>query len=230
MTDYQNLGAILSQKRQLLDLTLEEVQIKTGIKSSFLKALENGKWSELPPEVYVQGYLKSISKLYGLELAKVVRLYKEEQEFKPIKTDPAKIQTEINTKVSVTPRSLAGVAALALFLLAIGFLGGQIRALTGAPKLTVTNPRGDEQILADSVVVAGRTEPGTTVTINNEPVAVNNDGSFSQNLHLTLGENEIIVKSLNRFNKSSEVKRRVVVGLPTNAEILGAETASEAQK
>lgn len=223
MTDYQNLGSILSQKRQLLDLTLEDVQNKTGIKASFLKALEQEKFNELPPEVYVQGYLKSISKLYGLELARVARLYKEERGFRPTQTDPAKIQTEINTKAVMTPKSLAGALTLAIFLGALVFLGSQIRALTGAPKLTVDTPKAQEQILADTVTVSGTSEPGTTVTINNQPVSLNNDGTFSQNVRLTLGENEIIVKSLNRFNKSAEVKRRVVVGLPADPKVLGAE-------
>ena len=62
-----------------------------------------------------------------------------------------------------------------------------------------------------NIVVNGRTEPEATVLVNNNPVAVDESGNFRKNLILFAGKAEIIVKSVNKFGRSTTITREVDV-------------------
>jgi cytoskeletal protein RodZ len=225
----RSLGEVLIQKRTLLDLSLEDVQKKTGIKAEYVGALENGKLADLPAPVYVHGYLKSLSRLYGLELSKLLNAYKEEEGLRRpwLRYDDHR-QTQINDQfLKLTPKNVTTAAFLVVFLLIFGYMAGQIRGLRSAPELSLEKPTANFQTSADSVEVTGRTEPGAVVTVNNQIIHVEADGTFRLNLHMSLGENELVVRSLNRFNRHSEVRRRVIVGISAAPEVLGEEKQQE---
>ena len=62
------------------------------------------------------------------------------------------------------------------------------------------------------VLVNGRTEPGATVAINEEPVSVELDGSFSKTIQMTqTGFAFITVVATDAWNNSSEEKKRVFI-------------------
>ncbi len=62
------------------------------------------------------------------------------------------------------------------------------------------------------VLVNGRTEPGATVKINDEPVSVQLNGSFSKTIQMTqVGFAFITVVATDAWNNSNEVKRRVFI-------------------
>ncbi len=58
------------------------------------------------------------------------------------------------------------------------------------PPLLLTSP-SDPQVTTSSVSLAGSTEPGVTLFANGEPVIVDEQGDFSQELPLALGANPI---------------------------------------
>ncbi|MEM1974242.1 MAG: stalk domain-containing protein, partial [Thermoplasmata archaeon] len=79
---------------------------------------------------------------------------------------------------------------------------------TTPPKLQVTIP---ENVLERVFEVKGTTEVGATVTINDEPVLVNPDGSFSYILTIPNGEKElnVVVKAQDRAGNTSTVSKTV---------------------
>ncbi len=79
---------------------------------------------------------------------------------------------------------------------------------TTPPKLQVTIP---ENVLERIFEVKGTTEVGATVTINDEPVLVNPDGSFSYVLTIPVGEKElrVIVKAQDKAGNTSTVSKTV---------------------
>ncbi len=76
------------------------------------------------------------------------------------------------------------------------------------PELTLA----EVQPYGSLVLVSGRTEPGATVKINDEPASVELNGSFSKTIQMTqVGFAFITVVATDAWNNSSEVKQRVFI-------------------
>ena len=62
------------------------------------------------------------------------------------------------------------------------------------------------------MIVNGRTEPGATVKINDEPVSVQVDGSFNKTVQMSqAGFAFIRVVATDAWDNPTEVKRRVYI-------------------
>ena len=90
-------------------------------------------------------------------------------------------------------------------------LGFELRDAAGdqtPPELEIA----DMQAYGSLVIVNGRTEPGATVKINDEPVSVQVDGSFSKTVQMSqAGFAFIRVVATDAWDNPTEVKRRVFV-------------------
>ncbi|MBH8573169.1 helix-turn-helix domain-containing protein [Nostocaceae cyanobacterium CENA369] len=63
----KQISKYLLQVRQERSIRIEEVAAKTHIRLAFLKALEAGKFEELPEPVYVQGFIRRYGDAVGLD-------------------------------------------------------------------------------------------------------------------------------------------------------------------
>lgn len=61
------LGSTLRRHRQEKQLTLEQVEARTCIRSRFLRAIEAGKLDELPEPIYIQSFIKKYAETLGLD-------------------------------------------------------------------------------------------------------------------------------------------------------------------
>lgn len=86
---------------------------------------------------------------------------------------------------------------------------------TVAPTLNVTSPTDNFVTNQASITVEGTTNDVTsspvTVTINDEPVTVQSNGSFSKQITLSEGENTITVVATDGAGKSTTVTRHVTL-------------------
>ena len=57
----------------------------------------------------------------------------------------------------------------------------------------------------------GNTETDAKILINNQPVLVSDNGKFTIDLAVTKIQKEIVVKSISRSGKSTEIKRKIEV-------------------
>ena len=55
----------------------------------------------------------------------------------------------------------------------------------------------------------GKTDPGTTVTVNGNSVTVGSDGSFTANLYLSEGTNTITIIATSKYNVTNKITRTV---------------------
>ena len=105
-------------------------------------------------------------------------------------------------------RAGVGVAVVALLL---GYLGVKVEAIVRPPELTVEGPA--DVLLTDRHVydLAGRTEPGTLLSVNGAPVPVDPDGAFRQSLTLPDGVSTIRLAARKGHSREQVVQRRVIV-------------------
>lgn len=66
---------ILKQRREELGLDLREISNTLRIKYAYLKALEDGDIKNLPPEVYVKGYIHEYARVLNIDPDPVISSY-----------------------------------------------------------------------------------------------------------------------------------------------------------
>ena len=72
---FMELGGQLRERRELLGLTLADIERFTHIKRPFLEALENGQFSQLPSSVQGRGMLNNYAAFLSLEESTVMSTY-----------------------------------------------------------------------------------------------------------------------------------------------------------
>jgi cytoskeletal protein RodZ len=223
------LSETLQSKRQELELSLEDIQNRIGLPPKYLAAFESGNYHELPAPVYAESYLKKLAALYRLDEEDTISAFREERISKDPFADVTRLQPQaISSSASYfTTKRIAAAVLGSIFLVAVGYLLWQVLQITAAPKLALDSPTDGEQIDTSFIDVRGHTEAGATVTINNQTIPVNSDGTFDQNLYLNPGENYIIVKAENRFKRQREIKRRIVLSQSPLPQVLGATAADQ---
>jgi len=60
-------GEHLKRERELRGVSLDEIAAATRIKTSFLEALENGRWDQLPGGAFNRGFVRATARFLGLD-------------------------------------------------------------------------------------------------------------------------------------------------------------------
>ena len=75
------LGKIMKARREQLGIELSEIADILKIREKYLRALEDNVVEDLPQPVYTIGYIKNYAYLLGLNIDKLLTLYKQSEEF-----------------------------------------------------------------------------------------------------------------------------------------------------
>lgn len=209
----RTVGEMLRDERESRRYRLDELAKRTRIRLEYLEALETNEFAKLPSATFVKGYIKIYAQLFGFDhkplLALLRRDYKESAR-------GTLVPREFITPVLKRKFSLNSVTFLVVFLIGIfisllGYVGVQWYTLTRPPSLVVTTPSQQDQV-ASRIIVSGETVPDAVVTVNDQPVALQRDGSFSTEIFISVeGISTITVKATDRRGKSSQVDRTVYV-------------------
>lgn len=166
-------GEHLRRERELRGVSLDEVAAATRIKTSFLEALENGRWEELPGGAFNRGFIRATARFLGLDEDGMVAEY-------ALETGTA-IQNKPNDdSAGAMPRDYRPaiiVASIALLLIIAGaWLGHHLysvhkqkrqaaaqaaAAQTSAPDSAAASPPADaESPTPDAASLAGASSAG----------------------------------------------------------------------
>ncbi len=209
----ETLGEYLTEIRKQMNLTLEEVSKQTGIFEKFVYNIEQGRYNQLPPDVYVRGFLKKLAEVYSIPPSVLLDQYQKErgvaESVARDKITPVKGWKSWFEKVSITPKLITLLAVVVFGTVASGYVLFQIFAINKTPSLEVFEPKNDSVIKGSKVSVSGRTEIGMTVTINNQNILVNRDGTFTTEVGMVPGQKDLIIESQNKLGK----KNTKIVGI-----------------
>ena len=75
MNERTSLGTLLRSYRESKRITLKELARQTKIREPFLKALEEDRYEDLPPPIYVKGFLSSYAKAVGANPKEILQQY-----------------------------------------------------------------------------------------------------------------------------------------------------------
>jgi cytoskeletal protein RodZ len=221
----ETLSEYLVAVRESLGFTTEEVASRLGMKHKVLLSLETGDYVSLPPDVYVTGLLKKIGTLYSIEPDVIIQQYRKERNIasQHIDTDNrGRYQiSALFQKVTVTPRLLTVSVAGLFIAIAIIYIIWQVFSINQQPSLEIFEPKDRQVIKESSVMVFGRTDPGMTVTINDQSVFVDSDGNFRTQLGISPGPKDLVFVARNKFDKFVTARVSVVgeIGAVSDANV-----------
>lgn len=215
----QTLGEKLQGIRRDANVSLNEIAKATKVQRKYLEMLEKGHYDELPPEVYVKGFLTNYAKYLSIEVEDVLSLYEKERgiekNIKKLKVPKESRKRVQIPSITVTPK----VLAIILFVLLVGvgfvYFYREVGKFSAAPRLIIAQPAGNSSIEGSTVDVAGITDKDGKVTINGQPVFVDEKGEFNETISLGQGINELEVRSENRFGNEASKKIRISANYDT---------------
>lgn len=133
------IGDVLRRVRERHRGDLQEIAEYLRIKHSFLVALENSRYSEIPADAYVIGFLRTYAEFLGLDGKEAIDRYRKEMEGrrrKPILTMPIPIGE--GRAPSAMLVAGAAMAALLVYVVWYGVSSSDRAAATAPPVIAST--------------------------------------------------------------------------------------------
>lgn len=206
------VGEKLKEERTKRGLTVIEVAKATKIRPAFLQAIESGSYNQLPGGSYAHGFVKNYIDYLGLPSKEYMALFRREfneKEYLGILPDSFVGKEDIPLKTVRLNRAIGVVSGI--IILVILYIFFQYRAAFLSPSLTLSYPGDNTKISSQTILVTGITDSNTTVTVNNLPVFVDNNGHFSKEIPVFPGNELVSVKAVNSFGKTAIVERHIFV-------------------
>lgn len=174
---FAEIGVQLRERRELISLTLDEVERHTHLRAVFLKALEDGAMDRLPSPVQTRGMLANYAAFLDLDTDKILLRFADvlqaRRHEKYTETPREKIQTEVVTSMPLLRSFIAGDLVFGVVMIAIL----AALAIWGFGRLvSSTNDRNENaQATAPSIVDVLGDVPLPTASLQSTFVAVNDD-------------------------------------------------------
>lgn len=203
-------GEKLKEERLKQGLTLEEVSQNTKIKKDFLDAIEKSEYEKLPASTFAQGFVKNYIQFLKIPESEVLPVFRREFDEERIYKVLPQGFANADFPVSRIKKSQFVLIAL-LFIALISYLIFQYKDALVSPAVSISTPKENEVIPSNLVLVSGSTNPENVVYVNNFPVSVDENGKFRKSVSVFSGKGQIIIKVVNRFNKTAEVVRHITV-------------------
>ncbi len=222
---YETLPEYLKDARVGSSYELSHLAHVTNISHQFLDALEKGFYHKLPADVYVFGFLRKLSEIYGTDANALIEQYKAEKKIHLEKNRAPIYKNYMPSKISITPRTIT-VSLLAFFIIfVLGYLVYQVQSINKPPFIKIDSPEDGARITTSSLLILGQTSPSANLTINDQQVFVDSEGHFKQPVSISPGEKILTFISRNAFGKESTKQLVVYADFQTEEQI-----AKEQQK
>ncbi len=205
------LGQRLREIRIRKQLSIEDITRATKIRPSFLHAIEKGEYHKLPSSSYAQGFVINYAEFLGVSKKEALALFRREfDESSVFKVLPERFARPADR---VFPRFKIHQTAFGIglaFLLLIGFLGFSYRDAFLNPPLSLSTPTAPK-VMSGDILISGKTSAYATLTINDIPVSLADDGAFAKKVTIFPGELNVVIKAKNRFGRESVITKHLIV-------------------
>ena len=214
----ETLGEYLREVRSHLNFSIEEVSKKNSIKLQFLESLEDGKFQALPADVYVVGFLKQLAEFYVIDANPLVEQYKKERAIERQVTKKSRFDRAVTGyplgRLVITPKSVSIFVGFLFVVATLGYIVWQILSINKTPSLTVFEPQDQQMVKSSAVTVQGKTDPGMSLTINDQDVFVSAQGDFKTEIGMNNGPKQLVFLVKNKFDKSASKTITVIGAAP----------------
>ena len=206
----KTVGKLLNDARTLKKYSLAKIEEETKIKVQFIKAIEKDAWGILPEYTVVLGFVKNLAEFLEVPENQAVALLR--RDYLPKKENVAP-KPDISDKFMWSPKLTFVTGVTLVVIMILGYLVSQYMNFIKPPRLEVVAPLANMVVKTTSLKVIGETSEDATVTVNNQPVLVGDDGKFTTDLQIYDGTREVIIKAVSRARKETVIVRQIKVEL-----------------
>lgn len=200
----KTVGQLLHNERVKKNLSIEELSHATKIDGKYIEALEEDKYDLLPSETFAKGFIRNLSLTLGNDPEDFIAVFRRDYKTPNLKNS-AKSPHQ-NNKFNLSHFSSQLMLIILGLIIFIVYLIFQFRVILTPPPLKLNRPQNGS-VLSSPVDISGNTSNDSLVTINeNNVIKPDQNGNFQINLSLPVGETEILIKTTNRFGRSTNIK------------------------
>lgn len=212
----RKVGDILKKRRIERNFTFEDIERRTKIRKKFIQAIESGDYSLFSSSTYLRGFIKNYSDFLNLPTTEILAIFRREfAENEKIGIVPKGLSEPLQVPLTrLTPTKISFITAVILLILFFVYLIRSYISVTGVPELTVKTPEAGARVTSEKIVVEGKTDPNARLTINNQEVLINQDGSFSTEVTINKNTTILTIVAENKKGKRAVVERVIEVELP----------------
>src|SRR5579859_4866257 len=213
----KTVGNLIKEARFRKNYSREKLSEITHIRVSFITAIENATWENLPEFSIVTGFVKTISHFLNIDANQAISLLR--RDYPPKMKDSVAMLAndrqgpktkEINKKFVWGPRLTFLAGILAVILIVLAYLGFQYKKFNSPPYLFVSQPTQNQKVTGFLLQVAGKTDPDATVTVNDQPVVLDSNGNFSTQIDLSKNTREVKIVAKSRSGKETVIMRSII--------------------
>lgn len=207
----ESVPEILKKAREDNELSLRDASAETGIKESYLEAMEKGAWDRLPRGVYTKNFVKEYALVLGLNPVEVMEIFNSEMKQTVHDQKIFSRQTPGIFSFLIFPKVLKNLLIFLLIFVCLLYLGFYVKNLLTKPELVLEYPAADLNITQDEIRVIGRSEPEAEITINGKTILNDPNGNFNHDVQLKEGVNTLTVTAKKKYSKINTITRKIVV-------------------
>lgn len=226
----KTIGEQFEGARAHLKTSIADVEKATHVRAKYLRALETNSFDELPELVYTLGFVRRYAQFLGIDPQLAMNEYRGERlaahklgwsrKIEALPAQFAASQTVQEPSFIITPKLFWFSASFASVVLVAGYLWYQVHGFMAAPNLQLAQAATPEMTVSSpSIEITGQTDGYAEVTINAEPVSLDPEGHFTQEVRLEQGLNTIEVAAKNRLNKETKKQIKVLATFEPSADL-----------
>lgn len=204
----RTIGDLFRESRAKKNVNYHFLEQKTKIKSEFIRAIEAENWSKLPDFPVLQGFVKNIASALDVNPELALALLKRDYPPKKVEVNP---KPDVASKFTWSPRLTFFLAVFVVMILMGGYLVFQYKSFIRPPLLSLSSPQEGALITENFVEIEGTTNPQATVIVNNQPLLVEEDGSFKEKLPVASTTENVVVTATSRSGKETIITRTIHV-------------------
>lgn len=202
----------LKQARLEKGVSLEDIADKTKINITYLSAMENCQFDEIPySPLYQKNFLKKYLQSIGVDPEEYLSQFCTEELPSPNLTAPKKLKRytmryHLSSLPNILRYMFVGAFATCLLL----YLGLQVQNVLQPPSLVLSSPEDGMIAKKNLITISGVSDPEVKVSINGQSIMSDEDGKFNQAINLTPGINTIIVLAQKKHGKTTQEVRHII--------------------
>lgn len=196
-----NVGQILKEARLKKGISLIKLENITKIKREFIIKIEESDWDNLPEFPVISGFVKNIANALDLPTNNINAVLRRDYPPKKLTINPT---PDVGSKFSWSPKLTFIVGVGILIIIVLSYLGFEYAKFIKPPELEINSPKNNEIITNMKVKVSGKTTTDVGLTINNQPIILDQEGNFTTEIQITKNTKELKFVATSRSGKVTE--------------------------
>lgn len=195
------IGNLLKENRLKKGISIRDLEKNTKIRSEFIKRIESSDWANLPDYPIVSGFVKSLAKSLDIPVETAAAFLRRDYVPKKLSINP---KPDISNGHFWTPRRTFLTSIGLVLLLVMSYLSFEYYKFVSPPALEIKKPENNQNIISSDIQIEGRTTTDAALTVNNQPVTVDQDGNFASVIKINSSTDRLIFRAVSRSGRVNQ--------------------------